>query len=170
MMTSRWATGTRRGYVGWLELVVAHEYFHAWNVKRLRPVELGPFDYENESVRREALDRRRLYRLLRACSRSKRAGLATQPEYLGTDTPLRLGPLSGTIASFAIDARTLWLQSAEQASLDAWIKFYRPDENTNQQHDQLLHEGRDRRLAPRCADTAGHKRGKVARRSYAAGV
>ena len=26
----------------------AHEFFHAWNVKRIRPVELGPFDYEHE--------------------------------------------------------------------------------------------------------------------------
>jgi predicted metalloprotease with PDZ domain len=34
------------GYLGWLGLV-SHEYFHAFNVKRLRPVELGPFDYEN---------------------------------------------------------------------------------------------------------------------------
>ena len=31
----------------WLRLV-SHELFHAWNVKRLRPIELGPFDYENE--------------------------------------------------------------------------------------------------------------------------
>ena len=31
---------------GWLSFV-AHEYFHAFNVKRLRPVELGPFDYEH---------------------------------------------------------------------------------------------------------------------------
>ena len=30
----------------WLSFV-SHEYFHAFNVKRLRPVELGPFDYEN---------------------------------------------------------------------------------------------------------------------------
>src|SRR6185503_1564569 len=29
----------------WLSFV-SHEYFHAFNVKRLRPVELGPFDYE----------------------------------------------------------------------------------------------------------------------------
>ena len=35
-----------RSYAGWLSLV-SHEYFHAFNVKRLRPVELGPFDYEN---------------------------------------------------------------------------------------------------------------------------
>lgn len=36
---------TERGYKRWLAFV-AHEYFHAFNVKRLRPVELGPFDYE----------------------------------------------------------------------------------------------------------------------------
>jgi predicted metalloprotease with PDZ domain len=28
------------------EGVTAHEFFHTWNVKRIRPVELGPFDYE----------------------------------------------------------------------------------------------------------------------------
>jgi len=36
---------TESGYRRWLSFV-AHEYFHAFNVKRLRPVELGPFDYE----------------------------------------------------------------------------------------------------------------------------
>ncbi len=47
LMASRWTTRRRQDYLGWLNLV-AHEYFHTWNVKRLRPVELGPFDYENE--------------------------------------------------------------------------------------------------------------------------
>ncbi len=41
------AMSTREGYLDWLSLA-SHEYFHAWNGKRLRPVELGPFDYENE--------------------------------------------------------------------------------------------------------------------------
>ncbi len=40
VMWSRWATGTRAAYIDWLD-VVSHEYFHAWNVKRLRPQELG---------------------------------------------------------------------------------------------------------------------------------
>lgn len=31
------------------EAVSAHEFFHAWNVKRIRPIELGPFDYEHEA-------------------------------------------------------------------------------------------------------------------------
>lgn len=34
------------GDMRWLQYV-SHEYFHAFNVKRLRPVELGPFDYEH---------------------------------------------------------------------------------------------------------------------------
>jgi predicted metalloprotease with PDZ domain len=38
-------SGTPDGYRAWLGLM-SHEYFHAFNVKRLRPVELGPFDYE----------------------------------------------------------------------------------------------------------------------------
>ena len=47
-MANRWEVRTRRGYAAWLDLV-SHEFFHAWNVKRLRPVELGPFDYEREN-------------------------------------------------------------------------------------------------------------------------
>ena len=42
---------SRRGYVDWIT-TLTHELFHAWNVKRLRPVELGPFDYERENVTR----------------------------------------------------------------------------------------------------------------------
>ena len=37
-----------RGYIGMLNFL-AHEYFHHYNVKRIRPFELGPFDYENGS-------------------------------------------------------------------------------------------------------------------------
>jgi predicted metalloprotease with PDZ domain len=39
------SASTQAGYLRWLNFV-SHEYFHAMNVKRLRPVELGPFDYE----------------------------------------------------------------------------------------------------------------------------
>ncbi|MGH7688097.1 MAG: M61 family metallopeptidase [Gemmatimonadaceae bacterium] len=39
-------TETPAGFQTWVTFV-SHEYFHAYNVKRLRPVELGPFDYEN---------------------------------------------------------------------------------------------------------------------------
>jgi predicted metalloprotease with PDZ domain len=51
LMTNRWSTRTRKAYISWLELC-SHEYFHAWNVKRLRPVELGPLNYQRGSTRR----------------------------------------------------------------------------------------------------------------------
>ena len=41
------AMRTPASYLVWLTFV-SHEYFHAFNVKRLRPIELGPFDYEKE--------------------------------------------------------------------------------------------------------------------------
>lgn len=46
LTTSAQAMATPQRYESWLSFA-AHEYFHAFNVKRLRPVELGPFDYEN---------------------------------------------------------------------------------------------------------------------------
>jgi len=38
-----------KGYRGWLSYV-AHEYFHNFNVKRIRPIALGPFDYDTENL------------------------------------------------------------------------------------------------------------------------
>ena len=48
MMADRWLSRTRGGIRSWLSLA-SHEFFHAWNGKRLRPVELGPFAYEHEN-------------------------------------------------------------------------------------------------------------------------
>jgi predicted metalloprotease with PDZ domain len=45
MMVGPKATASKGPNLSWL-MFVSHEYFHAFNVKRLRPVELGPFDYE----------------------------------------------------------------------------------------------------------------------------
>jgi predicted metalloprotease with PDZ domain len=46
MMSNAAVTRGDKPNLTWLNFV-SHEYFHAFNVKRLRPVELGPFDYEN---------------------------------------------------------------------------------------------------------------------------
>jgi predicted metalloprotease with PDZ domain len=127
VMASRWATRTRRTYVGWLNLM-SHEYFHAWNGKRLRPDELGPFDYENENPTRSlwiAEGFTDYYGPLTV----HRAGLTSRAEYLGTG-PDTSGSLSALINSLQNTPGRL-VQSAEQASFDAWIKLYRPDENTN---------------------------------------
>lgn len=47
MITSRNVYANPTAYKGFLSLI-AHEYFHLWNVKRIRPLELGPFNYNEE--------------------------------------------------------------------------------------------------------------------------
>jgi predicted metalloprotease with PDZ domain len=128
-MTGRYATRTRRAYLGWLGLL-SHEYFHAWNVKRLRPVELGPFDYENEVYTHNlwiAEGFTDYYTGLNV----RRAGLATTAEYLGAGTTTELwnGSLSFLVNSLQNTPGRL-TQPLASASYDAWIKLYRPDENS----------------------------------------
>ncbi len=120
LMTSRWATRTRRAYLGWLESAI-HEHFPAWNVKRLRPAELGPFDYENENVTR-SLWIAEGFTDYYADLQTERAGLQTRDEYVEG--------LSNTIDLLQRTPGRL-VQSAEMSSFDAWIKYYRPDENSN---------------------------------------
>jgi len=118
-MSGRYTTRTRRAYVNWLNLV-GHEYFHNWNVKRLRPVELGPFDYETETYTKGlwvAEGFTDYYGALLV----KRAGLATAPEYLDE--------LSNTIEQVQMRPGRL-VQPLDMASFDTWIKQYRPDENS----------------------------------------
>src|SRR5262245_51131129 len=80
MMASQWATRTREEYVNWLSLA-SHEYFHLWNVKRLRPIELGPFDYERENYPRSLWVSEGLTDYYGDVQLA-RAGLITPDEYL----------------------------------------------------------------------------------------
>ena len=119
LMGSRWATRTRRAYNSWLDLA-SHEFFHVWNVKRLRPVELGPFDYENENHTRSLWIVEGITDYY-ADLALHRAALITRDEYLDS--------LSDKIEELQTTPGRL-VQSAEMASFDAWIKYYRPDENS----------------------------------------
>jgi len=118
LMTSRWKARTREGRLDWLGLA-GHELFHAWNVKRLRPVELDRFDYEREVYTQGLWMAEGLTSyyddLLIA-----RAGLATQEEYLKR--------LSKHVDTLQASPGRL-VQSLRAASFDAWIKYYRRDEN-----------------------------------------
>ena len=119
LMGTRWATRTRRAYNAWLDLA-SHEFFHVWNIKRLRPVELGPFDYENENHTRSLWIAEGVTDYY-ADLTLHRAGLITRDEYLDS--------LSDKIEELQTTPGRL-VQSAEMASFDAWIKYYRPDENS----------------------------------------
>ncbi len=105
-------------YKGFLSLV-AHEYFHLWNVKRIRPVELGPFDYDSENYTSllwvmEGFTSYYDELLL------LRAGYYTQDEYLRK--------LFGTL-NYVEGSPGARVQPVAHASFDAWIKAYRPNEN-----------------------------------------
>jgi predicted metalloprotease with PDZ domain len=119
LMASRYAQRNRKDYLGWLSLV-AHEYFHAWNVKRLRPKALGPFDYENEAYTpslwiAEGITAYYDDLLVR------RAQFSTDTEYLEILSK-HINDLQSTAGR--------QVQSLRESSYDAWIKFYRPDENS----------------------------------------
>jgi len=119
IMASRWATRTRTAYLAWLELA-SHEFFHVWNAKRLRPVELGPFNYEAENYTRSLWVVEGItdyYGDLAVC----RAGLSTTAEYLD-HLSHQLETLQTTPGRLA--------QPVDRASMDTWIRFYRPDENS----------------------------------------
>jgi predicted metalloprotease with PDZ domain len=99
--------------------LVAHEYFHLWNVKRIRPDALGPFDYENENYTKMlwvAEGGTAYYEGLLL----RRAGLITDKEFLEGKASL-IEQLQARPGRFET--------SLEEASYDAWIKYYRQDEN-----------------------------------------
>lgn len=100
--------------------LVAHEYFHLWNVKRIRPDALGPFDYTGENYTRLLWVAEGITSYYENIL-SRRAGMITDKEYLTTIANAIRG-LQNTPGRLE--------QSIEEASFDAWIKYYRPDENT----------------------------------------
>jgi predicted metalloprotease with PDZ domain len=119
LLFPRFLLATSKGWEDFLTLA-AHEYFHLWNVKRIKPRRLVPFNYaeENYTTLLWAFEGITSYydNLL-----VRRAGLMSAARYL-----TRLGE---TITSLhGTPGRRV--QSLEDASLSAWIKHYRPDENT----------------------------------------
>ncbi len=118
-MAGRFTTRTHRAYLGWLGLV-AHEYFHNWNVKRLRPVELGPFDYESE-VHSKSLWIVEGFTDYYGSILLRRAGLSNRDEYF-EDLTAQVEAVQQTPGRL--------VTPVGMASYDTWIKQYRPDENT----------------------------------------
>jgi predicted metalloprotease with PDZ domain len=110
---------TSEGYTTLLGLI-SHEYFHTWNVKRLRPAEFARYDYGRENYTSllwffEGFTSYYDDLLLR------RAGLLDDAGYLKL--------LNKTINQ-VMQTPGRELQSVAQASFDAWVKYYRQDENT----------------------------------------
>jgi predicted metalloprotease with PDZ domain len=121
MMVPRLDLRDRAGYRGWLSLA-SHEFFHTWNIRRLRPKELVKYDYENETYTPSlwiAEGTTSYYEDLLLV----RAGLIDRDEYIQS--------LNASIQQLQrTDGRLV--QSLRDSSHDAWIKFYRPESNSRQ--------------------------------------
>ncbi len=117
LSVNRWTYGAN--YNDFLSLV-AHEYFHLWNVKRIRPIELGPFNYdeENYTTLLWVMEGFTSYydELLML-----RAGYYSRQDYL-KKLNSTINYVEGSVGSR--------VQSVAHASFDAWIKAYRPNENS----------------------------------------
>lgn len=118
LQVNRW-TYEGDAYLGFLSLV-AHEYFHLWNVKRMRPNTLGPFDYDCENYT-DLLWVMEGFTSYYDELALRRAGFYSEDEYLNK--------LFGTI-NYVENQPGNRVQPVAHASFDAWIKAYRPNENS----------------------------------------
>jgi predicted metalloprotease with PDZ domain len=100
--------------------LIAHEYFHLWNVKRIRPYPLGPFDYSSENYSRllwmaegftSYYDEKIMFRL----------GYVDKKQYLKN---------TARAINYIVNTPGNTIQSVADASFDAWIKYYVQNENS----------------------------------------
>ncbi|WP_423192484.1 M61 family metallopeptidase [Cupriavidus sp. H18C2] len=109
---------TSEGYRTFLGLC-SHEYFHTWNVKRIKPAAFVPYRLEAESYTP-------LLWLFEGFTSYYddlilvRTGLVTEQQYVDMLAKTWNGVLRGT-------GRTK--QSVADSAFDAWTKYYRQDEN-----------------------------------------
>ena len=111
--------GSSDGYVTLLGLI-SHEYFHTWNVKRLKPREFAAYELQHENYTR-------LLWFFEGFTSYYddlflvRTGLIDEARYLR---------LVARTANQVLGTPGRRVQSAAAASFDAWVKYYRPDENS----------------------------------------
>ena len=119
IMTGRRQMRNRDDYIKWLG-VVAHEFFHVWNVRHMRPAGLAQYDYQNEQYTTQLWLAEGLTSYYDNLLMS-RAGLITPKEYielLARDIH-RLETTPGRL-----------LRPVSEASFDAWIRHYQPNANS----------------------------------------
>jgi predicted metalloprotease with PDZ domain len=114
------ASDQSAGYRQYLGLC-SHEYFHSWNVKRIKPAAFAPYDLSREN-------HTGLLWIFEGFTSYYddllllRAGLISPSEYLDL--------LAKTIAR-VLSEPGRFAQSVAQSSYDAWTKYYRQDENSS---------------------------------------
>jgi predicted metalloprotease with PDZ domain len=109
----------RGAYIRWIQLA-SHELFHAWNVKRLRPAEIVPGEFERQPVT-PSLGIAEGFTSYYGSLLAGRAGVIRAREVLHS--------LSHWINRVQTTPGRL-VQSLADSSREAFIKFYKPDENS----------------------------------------
>ncbi len=120
LLYPRWQLRSDEHYQRFIQLV-AHEFFHLWNVKRIFPQGLEKFDYDGENYTPSLWFSEGVtsyYDLLIPC----RAGIYDRQTFLKE--------LSKEISRY-LTTPGRWVQPLTAASFDAWIKLYRPDANSS---------------------------------------
>jgi predicted metalloprotease with PDZ domain len=110
---------TSDGYLTLLGLI-SHEYFHTWNVKHLRPAEFTHYDYGGENYTQ-------LLWFFEGFTSYYDDLLLRRAEVIDDATYFKL--LNKTINQ-VLQTPGREVQAVAQASFDAWVKYYRQDENT----------------------------------------
>ena len=117
LQMNRWAYEPEGTYQAFLNLI-AHEYFHLWNVKRIRPRTLLHYDYSTENYT-DLLYVAEGFTAYYDDFIPVRCGFILADSYLNT--------LAGSFTYVENPGDTI--QTLTEASYDAWIKYYRPNEN-----------------------------------------
>lgn len=99
--------------------VTAHEFFHLWNVKRVRPAELGPFNYKEENYTTMLWMAEGFTNYF--------AGLILMRKGL-IDRKTYLNQLAESMRYHDISPGSK-VTSAYESSFDTWIKLYKPTPN-----------------------------------------
>lgn len=109
----------RRAFRGWMEFI-SHEFFHLYNIKTIRPIALGPFDYGRENYT-NMLWVSEGFTVYYENIIMNRAGFMTPDEMLES--------LSRSITAYESIPGSR-VQSATQSSFDTWINFFSRSENS----------------------------------------
>ncbi|MDO6526691.1 PDZ domain-containing protein [Motilimonas sp. 1_MG-2023] len=107
-----------KGYRTYLSLC-SHEYFHSWNVKRIKPAEFTPFDLSQEAYTQQLWAYEGITSYYDDFI-TYRSGCVDQSQYL---------TMLSEIATRVYRGKGRFKQSLNDSSFNAWTKFYKQDEN-----------------------------------------
>jgi predicted metalloprotease with PDZ domain len=132
MQTRPFAFKNRGSYRGFLGLV-SHEYFHTWNVKRLRPAGISPYDYTRENYIKELW--------LAEGTTSYYGGLFLVRTGFLSDS-LYLNGIAGSVQGDRQRPGNR-IQSPSESGFDAWIKLWKENQQSYNSESDYYDRGSD---------------------------